>query len=169
MFRLVSCCSFYFSDIGWPIANRPQDAILDAILPYIARRRVPLLSVLILWVANPKGISGARRDNERITARTSVLDCRSAFPASSVTNTEIVAELRTATRPHPYWGSEEGEFRTRGTRFSEFPGKGSRWQTRDVLTDGACWSSAPVRLGGETFSEFPAMSPRRTVSDFLLQ
>jgi hypothetical protein len=35
----------------------------------------------------------------------------------------------------------------------------ARWQAREAFTDGACWSIVPVRLGGETFSEFPAVLP----------
>jgi hypothetical protein len=51
---------------------------------------------------------------------------------------------------HSYWGFGGGEFRTRGTRFSEFPAEGSRWQTRDVLTDRACWSRARRPIGRGT-------------------
>jgi hypothetical protein len=31
---------------------------------------------------------------------------------------------------HSYWGFGGGEFRTRGTRFSEFPAESSRWDPR---------------------------------------
>jgi hypothetical protein len=134
----------------------------------------PSLSMLVLWVAYPKRISRSRRDT-RLTNRKNhrepqFWNCRSGLPGI-LRDQHRDRGPRTACcdSPLPYWGSEGSEFRTRGTRFSEFPTEGSRWQTRDVFTEGACWSRVPVRLGGETFSEFPAMPPRRAISDFLLQ
>ena len=142
--------------------------------PVSVGQSAPSLSMLVLWVAYPKThlpVPPRHSPGQpKESPRTSVLDCRSGLPGI-LRDQHRDRGPRTACYdwPLPYWGSEGGEFRTRGTRFSEFPTEGSRWQTRDVFTEAACWSRVPVRLGGETFSEFPAMPPRRVISDFLLR
>ena len=128
--------------------------------------------------ASPIPAATLARPNEGITARTPVSDCRllpSRRPPSDQHRDlgpgTASHEKPNNLAPFPTGGSKtEVESRRRGTTFSEFPTEGfARWQTREAFTDGACWSMVPVRLGGEPFSEFSAMLPRRAVSDFLLQ
>jgi hypothetical protein len=127
-----------------------------------ARRFCPLLSVLILWAANPKGIAYPRRDTRQAKRRNHRADPSfglpvAAFPASSVRPTprswprNCVARKTQQPRPFPTGGSEtEFEFRTRGTTFSELPTEGFvRWQTREAFTDGACRSMVPSDWEGK--------------------
>ena len=127
--------------------------------------------------ASPGPAATLASPNEGITA-----DPSFGFPVAlpgvlPQASTEILAqELRSAknltTSPLSLLGVRRRILNLEGggTTFAEFPTEGfARWQAREAFTDGVCWSMVPVRLGGETLSEFPAMLPRRAVSDFLLQ
>jgi hypothetical protein len=92
----------------------------------------PFLSVLILWAANPKDISWSRRDT-RLAKRENHRGprfwiARSGLPGIPRDQTPRSWPKNCVLRLAPPipGGSEEGEFRTRGTRFSEFPTEGSR-------------------------------------------
>jgi hypothetical protein len=139
--------------------------------PVSVGQSAPSLSMLVLWVAYPKRISRSRSDtrlaNRKNHRGPQFWLAGRAFPASSMTNTEIVAqELPAATRPSPT-GVRRGVNFERG-------GRDSRNFQRRVRA-GRPETCSPRALagrgspGGETFSEFPAMPPRRAISDFILQ
>ena len=84
--------------------------------PFSARQSAPF-PVLILWVANPKGISWSlprHSPGQRITADLSFGLPVAAFPASSVRPTsrswprKCVARKTQQPRPFPYWGFGDG-------------------------------------------------------------
>ena len=131
---------------------------------------LPLLFIIILWVVNPKGVSWSRRDKrENHRADLSFGFAGRAFPASSVTKHRARGP-RTAccASSHSYWGFGGGEFRTRGTRFSEFPAESSRWDPRRAHRP-RLLVEAPRPIGRGNILGISGDAARRAVSDFLLQ